>query len=66
MTKIRVTFSYKLTNNIRTTFEVRNLQEKDPMRYRRLALSRLLEMGYTRVDITNIEIMEWLNEKDKV
>lgn len=58
MTKIRVTFSYKLTNNIRITFEVRNLQEKDPMRYRRLALSRLLEMGYTRVDITNIEIME--------
>ena len=64
--KIRVTFSYKLTNNIRTTFEVRNLQEKDPMRYRRLALTRLLEMGYTRVDITNIEIMEWLNGKDKV
>lgn len=58
MTKIRVTFSYKLTDNIRTTFEVRNLQEKDPMRYRRLALTRLLEMGYQRVDITNIEIME--------
>ncbi len=58
MIKIRVTFNYKLTNNIRTSFYVRNLQEKDPMRYRRLALSRLLEMGYRRVDITNIEIME--------
>jgi len=63
---IRVTFSYKLTNNIRTSFYVRNLQEKDPMRYRRLALTRLLEIGYQRVDITKIEIMEWLNAKDKV
>jgi len=55
---IRVTFSYKLTNNIRTSFYVRNLQVEDLMHYRRLALTRLLEMGYQRVDITKIEIME--------
>ena len=64
--KIRVTFSYKLTKNIRTTFVVKNLQEEDPMRYRRLALTELLKLGYTRVNLKKIEIMEWLNAKDKV
>ena len=58
MIKIRVTFSYKLAYNIRTTFEVKDLQEEDPMRYRRLALTELLKLGYTRVNLIKIEIME--------